>query len=118
MRRKLPPNYLKGYPCSIAAVACALGELPEDTEDYIDSLGENGHATLSQANKLIRSCLEVKKRIDYKRGSRPKLKDFHLDGRAIVCVLGHYLYAEGDAYYSFYDNLIDEVVAVWLLKEI
>ena len=115
MRRKLPPRYLEDYPCSLTAVACALGELPEGSEEYIESLKGDGYATLSQANKLIRSNLDIKKRVDYKRGSRPKLKDFHLEGCAVVCVLGHYLYVEDETYYSFYDNLMDDVVAVWLL---
>lgn len=115
MRRIEPAKFLKDYPCSLTAVACALGELPEGSEEYIESLKGDGYATLSQANKLIRSNLDIKKSVDYKRGSRPKLKDLHLEGCAVVCVLGHFLYVEDETYYSFYDNTDDDVVSVWIL---
>ena len=47
---------------------------------------------------------------------RKTLKEFHLEN-AIVCCYGHFIYLNGDNYYSFFDNENDKVVAVWELKD-
>lgn len=113
MHQILPDSRLAGMPCSITAVSCAMGGVfPKD----IPELREDGYATLASANRYIRKNLDIRKRIDYRRGERPKLKDLHLNGKAIVCVLGHYLYLDGETYYSFFNNENDDVVAVWLIE--
>ena len=113
MERIEPDVSLKKYACSIVAVTCALGHVP----DNLPTLRNNGWATLNVANKFIRAYLPVQKRIDYKRGMRPQLKELHIHGRAIVCVYGHLLYLDHETYYSFFDNQDDEVVVVWLLND-
>ena len=113
MIRVNPDSSLQGVACSIVAVSCALGHVPEN----LPALRKDGWATLNVADKFIREYLPVAKRINYKRGQRPRLKDLHLDGKAIVCVYGHLLYLDHEIYYSFFDNENDEVVAVWLLGE-
>lgn len=115
IRRAEPQEGLRGVPCLIVAVSCARGAmLAEEPE-----LKEDGYATLAVANKYIRQHLNVKKRIDYKRGDRPRLSEFltEFSGKALICVLGHFLYADGSTYYSFFDNEQDDVVSVWLLKD-
>lgn len=111
-----PDCFCEGLPCSVVAVYCALGSFPENTREYIASLRADGYATLAKSNRFIRDNLEVKKRVDYKRGQRPKLKDLNLDGAALVCVYGHLVYVDGDRYWSFFDNEDDDVVTVWYLK--
>ena len=113
MQQILPEHYLENLPCLIVAVTSALGNRP----DEIPVLKENGYATLKIANTYIRDSLKVNKRINYYRQNRPRLKDLHIDGRAIVCVLGHFLYLDHEFYYSFFDNEEDDVVSVWVLKE-
>ena len=113
MKRLEPPQELRGMPCCIVAVACALGKIPK----IEPNLKEDGYTTLEEANKYIRKNLSVRKRIDYKRGNRPKLKEINMDGKAIVCVLGHYLFVDGDVYYSFFNNNNDNIISIWLLNE-
>lgn len=117
MNRIIPPSDLNGLPCSVTAVSCVLGRIPEDTPVYLKKLKSDGYATLQTANRFIRDHLPVRKRIDYRRGERPKLRELHLDGKAVVCVYGHLIYVEGETYHSFFYNENDDVVAVWLLKE-
>lgn len=117
MKQITPEAYLRDYPCSVTALACALGELPVDVEDYMERLKEDGYASLETANKYIRANLDIRKRITYKKGERPSLKNLHLKDCAIVCVIGHFLYLEEETYYSFYDNSNDEVVCVWIIKD-
>ena len=112
MQRVNPDKSLDGVPCSIVAVSCALGYIPND----LPSLRYDGYATLETANKFIRKYLSVKKRIYYKRGERPKLKELNIEGKALVCVYGHMVYLDHDTYYSFFDNEEDDVVSIWLLK--
>ena len=112
MIRIEPEENLAPYACSVVAVSCALGHIPEN----LPILRDDGWATLNVANKLIRAYLPVKNRVNYKRGQRPLLKDLHLDGKAIVCVYGHLIYLDHEVYYSFFDNELDPVVAVWLLE--
>ena len=110
-----PNKYLEDQPCLVVAVYCATGLL-ESLHGY-PKLKNDGYATLDSANRWIRQNLKVKKRIDYKRGSRPRLKDLHLDGKAIVLVLGHYVYVDHETYLSFFDCENTEVVTTWILKE-
>lgn len=118
MERNKPDWKLENMPCSVCAVACALnGDLPDDTYTYMKKLHRDGYASLSLANSFIRNHLTVQRRRDFKQGERPKLKDLHCNGRAIVCVLGHYIYLKDEEYWSFFDNEEDDVVAVWQLKE-
>ena len=111
MVRRRPGKALQGVPCSIVAVRCAMGDAVGAPD-----LRDDGYATLDEANKYIRAKLKVKKRVYYRRLERPRLKDLHLDGRAIVCVLGHYLYLDHETYYSFFNNEDDQVVTVWVLE--
>lgn len=117
MTRHDPMNYLHGYPCSVVATACAVGHMPAGTPEYMEKLKSDGYATLNTANRYIRDNLHVAKRTDYKRGQRPKLKDLHLDGKAVVCVYGHLIYLDHEEYWSFFENENDDVVAVWKLKD-
>ena len=110
---RVQPDYaLTNYACSIVAVSSALGYIPKN----LPKLRSDGWATLNVTNKFVRENLPVKKRVDYRRGERPLLKDLHLDGQAIVCVYGHLIYLDHETYYSFFDNEEDEVVAVWILE--
>ena len=115
MVREIPNYYLVDDPCLVTALYCATG-LFESPRGYPE-LKADGYATLSSANKWIRQNLKIKKRTDYKRGERPKLRDLHLDGQAVVCVLGHYIFVDHEKYWSFFDNEDDDVVAVWELKD-
>ena len=105
---------LANTPCLIVATACAVGG-KENLRGY-PVLKKDGYATLKSANKWIRQNLKIKKRTDYRRGERPKLKDLHLDGKAIVVVLGHYIYLDHERYWSFFDNENDDVVTTWEIK--
>ena len=116
MTRRTPPENLRDFPCSICAVACAIGHLPMGISDYLAQLKSDGYATLNVANRFIRTHLDIKKRTNYKRGQRPKLKDLHLDGKAVVCVYGHLVYVDHEDYWSFFENENDYVVAVWEIK--
>lgn len=110
MIRKIPENIYIGLPCSIVAVSCAKGELTMATTRA------DGWMTLQGMNKFVRANLPVKKYLYFKRGERTKLKDFIFTDNAVVMVLGHSIYVEGNTYYSFFDNSNDDVVAVWYLK--
>ena len=117
MERITPKSYLSGYPCSLVAVSCALGMMPPDAAEYLTKLRKDGYATLAVSNRFTRDNLDVRKRVDYKRGQRPKLKELHVTEKALVCVYGYLVYVEQETYWSFFDNENDEVVAVWYLKD-
>ena len=114
MERKLPNSNLYHIPCLITALYCAT-KSPDNLHGR-PVLKPDGYATLTSANKWIRENLPIKKRTDFKRGERPKLKDLHFAGKAVVCVLGHYIYLEQETYWSFFDNENDDVVTIWELK--
>lgn len=127
MKRINPPLYCEGLPCSVVAVSCALDNETWSNSPLIAPGRSDGYVTLQEMNKFVRHNLAVKKRIDFKRGERPKLKHLPavlkkmlpkiVERKAIVCVLGHYLYFDGKDYYSFFNNKEDDVVAVWVLED-
>ena len=127
MERIAPPdpNWIS-LPCSICAVKTALDfwvppKLKDDFKEINIPDGfvvkKDSYVTLNSMNKLIRSNLPVRKRVNFKKGERPLLKDYIPNNQetAIICCLGHYIYQEYDKYYSFYNNDNDEVVSVWIL---
>lgn len=121
MKRIIPSDIYNRLPCSVVAVGCAKGIARKDDLKALisDDLQEDGYLSLNGMNKLVRANLNVKNRVNYKRGQRPMLREFaHSDGegkKAIICVLGHYLYFDGRDYYSYFWNGKDQVVSVWFL---
>ena len=120
MKRIIPANIYENLPCSMVAVGCALGYADRERVKGLksDLLKNDGYLSLDGMNKLIRANTSVKRRSHYRRGERPYLKDFchSFRGRAVVCVRGHFVYVENDAYYSFFSNENDEIIEVWELS--
>lgn len=121
MKRIEPSSIYNFKPCSMVAVGCAVGCTDEDALNSLKSasLHSDGYLSLKGMESLIKANLSVEKSVYYKRGERPVLRDFaHAnEGRkAIVCLLGHYVYFDGHDYYSFFKNGGDQVVKVWYLK--
>lgn len=112
-----PEPAYDGLPCSIVAIGCALGRNPmgELQELYGQASRNNNYASLRSVNQAIRKVLKVKKYTYFTRDQRVTLKETHINGKAIVCVYGHFLYADftENTYYSFFDNDNDKVVAIW-----
>lgn len=113
--RRKPSSVFYDCPCSIVAVGCASGKFPPVPAD----LTSDGYLSLAGMNRYCREQLSVEKAVTFRRGERPTLKEF-LEGntkRAVICVLGHFLFADGNTYWSFGKNAKDQVVKVWYLKE-
>lgn len=72
----------------------------------------------AEIGSFAREYLPIAKRIDFKKNERPLLKEFLQtnETRCCICVLGHYLYADAQTYWSFFDNDDDKVIAVWYLR--
>lgn len=118
MKRVKPNDIFSGEPCSIVAVGCALGESSADALTRLRSpdLHRDGYLSLDGMNRLVRANLSVVRRLNYKRGQRPKLRDWahtHPGVKAVICVAGHFIYFDGRDYYSFFWNGGDEVISVW-----
>lgn len=122
MKRITPDRVYEGLPCSMVAVGCAMGEQGAvlAAEDGLRSpdLRSDGYLSLDGLNRLIRAHLGVKRMEYFKRVDRPALRDWahaNIGHRAVVCVLGHYIYFDGRDYHSFLWNGGDPVVKVWYL---
>ena len=120
MERIIPADIYENKPCSFVALGCAMDDYGyTDSEIYESAkLRADGYLTLDEMNRYIRDHVNIRKKVYYKRSIRKTLKDFLSDNksRAIICVTGHYIYADGSIYYSYYDNFKDEVVCVWYMK--
>lgn len=117
MKRIVPSDIYRGLPCSVVAVGCALKIASRDALRALTSplLHGDGYLSLDGMNRLVRANMAVKRRRNFRRGERPCLRDFchGFDGKAVVCVSGHFVYVENGNYYSFFKNGNDEVIAVW-----
>lgn len=117
--RHLPEKFLYDMPCSIVAITSAKKDLNINTETILpNNLKENGYLDLNSMNKLIRTNLPVKKKQYFKRTERILLENFLEDNteKCIVCVYGHYIYVNGEDYWSFFPNEKDKIVCLWYLK--
>lgn len=120
MKRIIPDKIYEGEPCSVVAVGCALGVTGTLVECLFSrELHSDGYLSLDGMNRLIRSNLKVERRLNFRRGERPTLREYaatYSGKRAIVCVAGHFLYFDGRNYYSFFKNGGDPVISAWILK--
>ena len=120
MKRITTDDIYKGLPCSVVSVGCALGidDIFRLSDLFSGDLHEDGYLSLDGMNRLIRANMGVKKAESYRRGERPALRDWaheHTGQRAIICLLGHFIYFDGRDYHSFFENDDDPVVKVWYL---
>ena len=118
MKRIIPSDIYKEIPCSVVALGCALGITSKNDLKglFSDELKADGYLSLNGMNKLIRAHIDVKKRVNYKRGERPILVEFahsHKGQKAVICVAGHFIYFDGRDYHSFFWNGGDSVISVW-----
>ena len=114
IKRRDPATMFYDVPCSMVAVGTAIGAFPPTP----GLLRADGYLPLKGMDQYCRSQLRVRKKVQFPRATRPTLKDF-LEGnseKAIICVLGHFIYADGNTYWSFLRNAKDPVVAVWYLE--
>lgn len=122
MKRITPDDVYLDLPCSMVAVGCALGDKGAvlAAEDGLRSpeLHSDGYLSLDGLNRLIRANMAVKKMEYFKRGERPTLYNWaheHIGQRAVICLLGHYIYFNGYDYFSYFENDDDPVVKVWYI---
>lgn len=112
--RLSPSRKMDDLPCSMVTIGCATENInPEIPE----GLKKDGYLSLDAMNRYIRKNLNVRKKEYFKRGIRPILKDLlnHNKEKAVICVEGHYIYADGENYYSFLENDNDSIVCIWWL---
>lgn len=118
--RIIPDSKYVGKPCSYVGTGCAYEDYYRQSfsESMIPNLKEDGWATLENANKYIRNVLPIKKKVYYKRDERITLEKFLKTNntRCIVCVYGHFVYVNGENYWSFFENEKDKVVCVWYIS--
>ena len=115
IKRRDPDPLFRGVPCSMVAVGTATGAMPKRP----DGMKRDGYLSLYNMNRFVRSQLVVLRMVQFQRDCRPTLKEF-LDGntrRAVICVRGHFVYADGSTYWSFQKNAKDPVVAVWYIRQ-
>lgn len=118
--RKEPDKKYRGQPCSVTCVGTAYDHI--HTWPFMivkpEGIRYDGYLSLKYMNQFTREFLPVAKKVNFKKNERPQLKDFLStnDASCCICVLGHYLYADTQTYWSFFDNDNDEVIAVWYLR--
>lgn len=106
--RKEPDKKYRGQPCSVTCVGTAYDHIHTWPFTIIkpEGMRYDGYLRLRDMNQFAREYLPIAKRIDFKKNERPRLKEFLQtnETRCCICVLGHYLYADTQTYWSFFDN--------------
>lgn len=121
VKMRITPNKkYKGMPCCYVGTGCAFEDITQEKfrARLPQGLGETGWATLRILNRFVRDNLPVRKQVYYKRGERIKLRDFLKTNTELagVCVLGHFIYVKGNDYWSYFNNLDDDVVCIWYIQ--
>ena len=115
--RITPDNKFLDLPCAHVAIGIAYERRFHEPFPWqsLSISRADGYCTLREADSAIRRLLPVSKKIYFKRAERMPLSEFlgANEAHCVVCVLGHYIYAEGSTYWSFFDNEDDPVVCVW-----
>lgn len=119
--RITPNNKYNGLPCSYVGIGCAYEDIYKKPfeEPMLGNLKDDGWSTLENTNKYVRSLLPVKKKVYYKRSERFTLREFleTNNAKCLVCVYGHFVYVNGEGYWSFFENEDDKIVCIWYLKK-
>ena len=119
---RITPNERFNFkPCSIVALYYAYKDIYKVnmSMDDIVKARPDGYLALSKMHTYVNMLFHVSKAEQYGKAKRFPLGEFLLnnDKKAIVCVLGHYVYVDGKNYYSFFNNYGDMVVKIWYLEE-
>ena len=111
-------------PCSMVAISCMLADLGiKLTSEKIENSNfvvknNSGYKTLRDMTKTLRVLMPKIKYHYFIKKDRLRLKQVpYVKDKSIICLRGHYIYAKDDVYYSFFDNIHDEVIAMWWLEE-
>ena len=122
MKQIIPGDAYRGLPCSIVSMGCALGytTLGEISALVAPGVHSDGYLSLKNMEALIKAHSAIDCKTYYKREKRPTLREFaHANEgrRAIICLLGHFVYFDGHDYHRFFKNGNDPVVQVWYLED-
>ncbi len=76
--RITPAGKYSGLPCSYVGSGCAYEDIFGEVFDkpLPEGLKSDGWLTLEGNNRYVRSLFDVAKKVYYKRGERPMLRDF------------------------------------------
>lgn len=123
MKRIIPDEIYRGLPCSVVATGCAMGITERDALESLksDSLHSDGYLSLRGMETLLKANVSVLRKVYYKRNERMCLRDFahaNTGKKAVICLLGHFIYFDGKDYHSFFFNGDDPVVQVWYLSDV
>lgn len=123
--RGIADTFLSMQPCSVVAINCALRDKNYLKDNCFDELVDdvkcynNGYLKLADMNRALKWLMRVQEYRYFKKTERIKLEQLAFlvnpSGKAIICVKGHFIYANKDTYYSYFDNDNDEIVAIWYL---
>lgn len=121
MKRIVPNDIYREMPCSVVAVGCAMNITSSEALQGLKSnaLHSDGYLSLKAMESLIKANMEVTGKVYYKRDERIALRDFahaNTGKKAVICLLGHYVYFDGRDYHSFFWNGGDPVVQAWFVK--
>lgn len=109
---------LEKFPCSILALGLAIAQAKLKVDEIGIKVDKSGYCQLRNIDEAIKIHFKVEQYRYYRDNARKKLGEFiEFPGQYIVCVKGHYIYVDGENYYSFFDNSEDMVVAYWKLGE-
>lgn len=110
---------LEKFPCSILALGLALKLVNRyPNNDLGVKVDEKGYCQLGNMDIAIKQHFNVVHYQYIRKEKRKKLGEYiTFPGIYIVCVKGHYILIHDKDYYSFFNNLDDEVVAYWKLEE-
>lgn len=112
MQRIEPAAVMKDLPAIESAIRCALSAHLQEGPPL-----NRGWASLEMADEWIRANLAVKCCVEYEAGFRPKFGDLPVQGMAIVCVYGWYVFVQDGFYWAFEDLTEKPVVKIWYLSE-
>ncbi len=118
----IPRECYAELPCSVVALGCALGMTDRAAVIGLISpkMHKDGYLSLKGMEALILAHRAVDCKAYYKGGQRPTLKEFmarNKGRKAIICLLGHFVYFDGNDYYSYFFNDNDDVVQAWFLED-
>lgn len=112
-----PDQKYSEIPCSYASLYIAMDVFRKTDPKPVVPDGTS-YLTLDAADRLFKKYFPRARRYYYNKDNRVILNLFLQTNnqKVIICVKGHYLFANGRNYYSFFDNNLDEIIGIWYLQ--